>query len=732
MAAVIVTPSVAHSAETEVLEEVVVTADKRSAASIQDIPLSVQAIKGDSLQEAGSVDFMDYFRTIAGLSVNDNGPGEKQYIIRGVQSSGAGTVGLYLGEVIVTGYDNNPDIKMFDIDRIEVLRGPQGTTFGSSALSGAMRWIPKTPEYDGFDANLGVGVRSLRYSDDLGWQLDGMLNVPLVANKLAVRFAGMVLDKAGYIDNRFKNDTNDEDTKAFRGMASWRITDDLEFSMFGMVQNMDVGSRNFYNDTALMLPLSPSLKGQDLPGQYYSSILTGAGFEDDTELYNAKLVFEKPWGTVTGTYSVFDRSQFRKGSDSEGSELLFGLPADENPAYLGVGYDREVTSSEIRFSSRWNSPVQILAGLFQQTEDRSQATTYVFTDPITARDLDLNAEAARRETYTDLDELAAFGEVTWNLTDRLALTGGARWFDQKVDQQVNVLMGYIYRPGTGLQPPLHFSFSDTIFKGNLSYRLNDDVLAYAQVAEGYRAGGPNDRSAMDRANVFIPPGFESDSLVNYELGFKSEFLHRRLQLNGSVYYIDWSNIQVSRQAFADDGNIFSYRGNGGGAEVEGVELEFAARPLAGLSVGGSFNYLDAKLTENMPLAREGVKGDRIPYSPKISGSLNLRYEHQLSRNLMGFLGGDWSYYGDTTNQFRPTDFYYRKIGSYEITNVRGGIESANGWSVVLAVDNLFDANDVISYTFDYTATSFPPGVFLPDNKARPWPRTFALTFRKQF
>lgn len=724
--------SVVYSAEAEVLEEVLVTADKRGATSVQDIPLSVQANKGDTLQESGSIDFMDYFRTIPGLSLNDTGPGEKQYVIRGVQSSGAGTVGLYLGEVIVTGFDNNPDIKMFDVDRIEVLRGPQGTTFGSSALSGTIRWMPNEPEYDRIASNVGVGIRSLRHSNDLGWQLDGMLNVPLIEDKLAVRFSGVVLDKAGYIDNRFEDDGNSEDTKAFRGMASWRITDDLEFSMFGMAQNMDVGARNFFNDTALMLPLSDTLNGQDLPGSYYSKVLTSAAFEDDIEIYNGKLVLDKSWGTLTGTYSIFDRTTFRKGAAEEGSELLFGLPADENPAYLGGGYDRKVTSSEIRFGSRWNGPIQVLAGVFLQNEDRDQATTFVFTDPVTGRDRDIAAEAARRETYTELDEFATFGEVILGITDRLTLTGGFRWFDQKVKQQINVLMGYIYLPGSGLQDPLHFSFSDTIFKGNLAYKVSDDVLAYVQVAEGYRAGGPNDRSAMDRANVFIPPGFESDSLINYEMGVKSNFLNNRLQLNGSIYFIDWSNIQVARQAIADDGNIFSYRGNGGGAEVKGIELELAAHPSDGLSIGGGLSYMDAKLTKDMPLAREGVTGDRIPYSPEISGNLNARYERPLFDGSMGFVAGDWSYYGDTTNNFRPSNFYYRKIGSYQVANIRGGIENEAGWSLILALDNVFDADDVISYTFDYTAVSFPPGVFLPDNKARPWPRTFSVTFRKQF
>lgn len=719
-------------ATAQAIEEIIVTANKRSATSTQETPLSVQAIGGNELKETGSVDFMDYFRRVPGLSVDDEGPGDKVYIIRGIQSTGAGTVGLYFGEVIVTGFNNQPDLKMFDIDRIEVLKGPQGTTFGSSSLSGTIRWIPNTPQYDRIESDVGIGLTTLRHSDDLGTQVEGMINVPLIEDKAAIRISGLLLDRVGYVDTMFEDDANYEDSKAIRGMFAWRVTDELELSTFGMFQNMNVGTRNFFNDTARMLPMSDTLNGQDLPGEYYQGILTRGSTDDDTSIYNAQLVLDKSWGTVTGTYSVFDRFFFRKGADSEASELLFGLPADENPAYLGHGSDRQITSTEIRFASRWEGPFQILAGAFYQQEDRDQVTNYVFTDPITGRDLRVDAEAARRETHTSVDEIAMFGEVSWELTDQLTLTGGGRWFDQSVDEQVNVIMGYIYQPGTGPEEDLDFGFDDVIFKANLSYELSDDLLFFTQIAEGYRYGGPNDRSAMERTNVFIPPGFESDSLINYEIGLKSTLLNGQLLLNSSIYFMDWSDIQVQQQAIAEDGNIFSYRGNGGGAEVKGVEMELAASPIDGLSIGATLNYLDAKLTADMPIARDGLKGDRIPYTPEISGSANVRYERPVSNELTGFIAGDWSYYGDTTNQFRPDNgLYYRPIDSYTLTNVRGGM-AGDDWSLVLAVNNVFDADDVISYTFDYTAVSFPEGVFLPDNKARPWPREISIMFRKEF
>lgn len=151
----------------QAIDEIVVTADKRRQVAIQDIPISVQALRGAELEDSGALDFMDYYRQVPGLSVNNYGPGNKQYIIRGIQSGGAGTVGVYFGEIIVTGGDTGDggrqtDIKLFDMERIEVLKGPQGTTFGSSSLSGTIRFIPNEPEYDRFAAEIGGGTTTCR------------------------------------------------------------------------------------------------------------------------------------------------------------------------------------------------------------------------------------------------------------------------------------------------------------------------------------------------------------------------------------------------------------------------------------------------------------------------------------------------------------------------------------------------------------------------------------------
>ena len=244
------------------IEEIVVTATKRGDASIQDIPLSVQAISGDSLQESGALAFNDFFRQIPGLSVVDQGPGDKRYIIRGITSAGAGTVGLYFDEIVVTGNmlttdgGRSIDVRLFDMDRIEVLKGPQGTTFGSSSLSGAIRWIPAYPDMNQASMDVGAGFNSTRHSDGLGYTVDAMVNIPVVKDRVALRFAGIKIDNDGYIDNMFREDANDDDTEALRGILAVQVTDNLKFSVLGMHQDAKTHARAGWMDQMIDLPVS--------------------------------------------------------------------------------------------------------------------------------------------------------------------------------------------------------------------------------------------------------------------------------------------------------------------------------------------------------------------------------------------------------------------------------------------------------------------------------------------
>jgi outer membrane receptor protein involved in Fe transport len=235
----------------EGIDEVVVTATKRGAAAIQDVPLAIQALSADALQAKGAIDFADFYRSISGLSVQDEGPGDKRYIIRGVNSSGAGTVGVYLDENIITGENaqngggQSPDIKLFDLERVEVLKGPQGTTFGSSSMSGTIRYITKKANVDDWSIDFQSALRSTDGAS-LGLQTDGALNAPIVPGVFALRVSGFYADLPGFISNRFHEGANSEKSKAGRLQGTLKITDDLTLSAMAMLQDVEQNSKNYF------------------------------------------------------------------------------------------------------------------------------------------------------------------------------------------------------------------------------------------------------------------------------------------------------------------------------------------------------------------------------------------------------------------------------------------------------------------------------------------------------
>ncbi|MEJ8567806.1 TonB-dependent receptor [Elongatibacter sediminis] len=722
------------------LEEVVVTASKRGGQLIQDIPITVQAISGDRLQETGALDFNDYFRLVPGLSVNDQGPGHKTYIIRGISSSGAGTVGLYFDETIITGEflssegGRQPDIRLFDMDRIEVLKGPQGTTFGSSSLSGTIRWIPNAPDLSEFSAEIGGTLSSTKNADFPSWDVDAMVNIPLVADRFALRLAATVIEKEGYIDTRFAEDVNYDDSEAVRAMLAFQATDNLLISATAMTQESKTGGRAGHMDLLIDLPASSSLNGGAAPSDHWNNTLSAEPFKDNIDLYNLKAEYSADWGTVTATGSILDReTDFFRDASAE-IEIITGLtfPADgTGQTTIIQPQDRKLTQGELRFASNWDGPVQVLVGGFTQKEERHFQSAVLTTDPVTGKVTDDSIAYLDRLVDTDIDEVAFFGELTWQATDRLAITGGVRWFEFDLDEIATAVTGFPGTPGSGPGNPLSSTESDTIFKFNVGYDFTDDVLGYATFSQGYRAGGTNDQTAASLAGVSIPAGFGSDSVDNYEIGIKSTLMDSRLVFNAAAFFMDWTDIQVLRRAIAPGGLQFAYRGNGGAAEVTGLEFELTAYPTDRLQLGATFGWTDAELTQDLPVADDGMDGDALPYVPEYSFSLSGRYEFPFLTSIggMGFIGGDLTFQDDQQNRLRPTDSTYREIDSYSVFNLRVGVDGEK-WSAIAGVNNLFDEDETTAYTFN--GNSQPAVGYVPPGEVRPWPRTFYLSFRRTF
>lgn len=720
------------------LQEIVVTASKRGAQNVQDLAFSVQAIGKDRLAEEDILEFNDYFRKVPGLAVWEQGPGDQRFVIRGVNTKGAASVGVYFDEVVVTdenadnGGGRQGDVKLFDVDRVEVLRGPQGTTFGSSSMTGTIRVLPMMPALDKFSADVGVGTSSTSESGDLGWRADGFVNIPLITDRLAVRFSGLKLDRPGYIDSRFAKDDNDEDATAYRGILAWKLSDSLMLTMMAMRQEQATHGRPFYNFAEPNLPLNPAFNGEPVSG-YVNRNLSRAGFDDAMNLYNVKLNWTQDWGSITATSSIYNRHSLFDRDSSVALEVLSAgaLPANGGGrSIISQFKQRELFSNELRFASAWKGRFQLLAGVFYQEEDRTLDTEIFTTDPVTGTRASNFRVLFGRGADASIDELALFSELAFAATDKLTVTGGVRWADFDVLAQDSATVNFGGSPGPGAGPERPFSESKATFKGNVSYAFTPQYLAYAQVSEGFRSGGANNTAAGALVGVTIPDGFESDDLVNYEIGAKTSWLGGTLVLNGAGYFIDWSNIQTVQQARAPSGIQVPYQGNAGSAEIVGLELEMSARVLQGLDVSVGVNVNDAKFTEDFPVLADGRDGDKIPYVPDYTASLDVRYEWPIAfAGRSAFVGGDVTFTGKQGSEVNPTDLYYRDIDAYTLASLRTGLKGES-WSATLALENAFDEKQPISYVFDFRSAAGPG--LNPDGLVRPWPRTVSLTFRKSF
>lgn len=681
------------------LEEIIVTATKRGSLSLQEIPFSIQVISGEDLASVGAIDFNDFYRRIPGLSVLDAAPGNKRFVVRGVSGSGAGTVGVYYDEVVVTGKNVSEggfqaDLTLFDIDRVEVLKGPQGTTFGSSSLAGTVRYITNKPDPGGVSGRLSAGGRATDGAD-IGGQFEGMVNIPLVADKLAVRMAAFYQDQPGYIDAPLtgQEGANGVESFAFRGSVQFQPIDSMTLNFMALVQEYDVDGDAFFHEMDLF--------GNPL-GKFEQFNLARVPKEDDIDIYSATFDYEMDIGTLSGSWSRFERNADSAARDATPVLLTLGITPPEQPSIIVSAKNRSRDTFELRFASGWDNPFQILAGVFYSDDDEQVPTLVQNTDARGNPDPNGRIWLDSLQ-FNTIEELAFFGDISVTLLDRITATVGARYYDFETNTSTNSVIAFPGRPGGGLSPTHTSNEDGVIWKFNLSYELTEDVMAFLNIAEGFRVGGTNNPGVCHVCD--IPSQFNSDSLTNYEAGMKTVWMDNRLQINGAVYYLDWSDIQMQQFAIPPPGSgitgRYRFQGNGGAADVLGVEFDITASPTENLRLGAVLNYVEAELAEDVPGGGIGLDGDELEYTPEFTFVGSADYTQPMA-SWTGSVGMDVIHVSDQTTATSPLDSVYRKLDSYWLVNLRARISSKEDWSVNVVASNILD-DDSIRTAYDATA-----------------------------
>ena len=767
-------------ATAQVLEEITVTATKRETR-IQDVPFSINAQTAADIQRTGATDLEELSRNVAGLTVQNLGPGQSQVAIRGVsagqivrdQPGVKEQVGVYLDESVISLSLFTPDFDLYDLNRVETLRGPQGTLFGSGSVGGTIRYITNKPDADAFDANVELDLNSVT-DGDVGGAVKGMVNLPLGDGNAALRLVGYTTEYGGFIDARqesgsIKSDVNGGSRTGVRAALTFDIGDSITITPRLVYQ--EIQADGFNRQEAFNLFANPytTTRPSIQLGEREQHLLLDEEFTDETLL--ADVVFEAAFDAFDLTFvgSQMDREILvsRDASALTGSVSVdLGYP-DAGvllPSNLRDTTDLKQTTFETRLSSNSDGALQWLFGAFISNTDRKYGQRLPTPGYAAVTDATLGAgtSAAVANGFTDLDspynallpydieQLAIFGEVSFDVSDALQVTVGGRWYD--FEESRRFYSGGLFANGDDQTDTTSSDgFTPRVMA---SFDMNDNVTLNAQVSQGFRLGGVNDplnATLCTPEDLQIFGSFQSyqdEKLWNYEAGIKSGF-GNGVTLNAAVFYSDIEDLQATLDAGSCSSRV-SF--NVPKAHTQGVEFELGANPSDSLylSLAGSFleSEFDSTVVDGSGAVIGGLRsGNRLASVPdfQIAASGSYYFPFDLFGGSDGFVTATIHHVGDritqpsdqesgagvfssglpfggaTGNETTTLDL---ELDPYTIINLSTGIEK-DDWSAVLYIHNVGDENADISFDRERGGRA---RLGFRTNK----PRTIGITFRKSF
>jgi iron complex outermembrane receptor protein len=695
------------------LDEIIVTARRREE-SLQDVPISVAAFSDAEITRSMMDGIEDYLARTPGVSFMSTGARDRKDItIRGISnflttdsSSRVGTFGFYIDEFNVSAGTSNPQV--MDIDRIEVLRGPQGTYFGRNAVGGAINITTKKPDLQDFQAESTVEVA--RFST---YGIDGIVNLPLVEDVFAIRANLRYQESDGNIENIHPiGGGNGSENRYGRISLRYAPTDRLLFDLSGSYTRQRVDMREGV----------PSGVFADFSRGLYSGIVgpgvtphpDGVGFyPENTDRVNFNRLQElgADFYILNGRISYdFDRFSFRSITGFIDSEQL--LSGDIDGSSFDYFYEsnpvkRDSFSQEMRLQSTGEWGVDWTVGAIVAEENGStNSQTFAGSAMPFGLPEGFNVSAGFVIEDNDSGSKALFGEAVWHLTERMDITGGLRYTyeDVSIDAQTN----------QGQTAAQEASFDDFSPKVSISYRFSEDLMSYATISKGFKSGG------LQIGTQFGSDSFDSETLWNYEVGLKSNLLDNRVRLNATAFYMDWSDVQAQfNEGVLIDGELVFFAGiqNAASARSYGFEADVSALIGDRLALNAGFGYVNAKFIEFQNAfvenATHDLSGRSLPSAPKWSLNADAEYGFPVARDFDGYVRLEWFYRDDSepdlpslVNEGFPWD-----VPSFHHVNLRIGIERER-FSVTAFVENLLDEK---YYTNAYEKV-FLGGVFLEPSK----------------
>jgi outer membrane receptor protein involved in Fe transport len=677
------------------INEVVVTANKRTE-TVHEVAMSVSVVSGADLTKTQTLDLQDLEASVPGLSIEGGGPGGGERItLRGLNSGGDGAN-------VTTVVDNVPvsfslanteggvlasDFDTYDLNRIEVLRGPQGTLYGADAEGGIVKYVTNPPDPTAYHFGMEAGADDVDHGG-VGEEIKGYANIPLVNDTLAIRATGYYETLPGWIGNPILDGTKDNVGRRFGGRFSalWRPISNLTIRGTAFLQEKngeDIDAVNVYgaSNPANSFGLVNGYNNYHYNGEPTRNRLAVFSLDVDYDLTWVKLESITSYGVQHESY-------------------LFDQTSDAG----GFGPGTSAVQQQIDAINKFNQEVRISSNpgntLFGKAFDWQFGVFYTHEIVTFDQDINLVASGVSQTGYlldavlpSRYHDVAGYGDLTYHFTPKFDVEVGGRVSGDASQSQI-VVSGIFAGGGPFNFPQITNSDTSGTFSFASRYHFTDDVLAYIRIASGFRPGGPELPVPGQPASV--PLTYGPDSTLNYEIGLKSEFFDKRLSFELTGFYIDWKNIQIPVEIITANGD-FGVTGNGGTAVSEGAEFSLRWRPITGLRFAFAGAYTDAHLTQDAP-GLGGLNGQSLPYVPKLSTTLSGDYEWPIPGDAKAFVGGSWSHIGSRYSDFSTEPgFGNLPIPSYETLSAQLGVRKG-AYTFELYGKNLTDSRGVTYYS----------------------------------
>lgn len=728
------------------LEVIEVTATRRSG-SIQAAPLNITALDADVMKDQNISELADVARWVPGLTITDQGGRSgSPIIVRGLNtnssgpSSDGGTVATYINEIPVS-----VDMRLVDVERVEVLIGPQGTLYGAGTLGGAIRYMLKEPELDFISGEVFGDVFQTQESDSVGGETGFIFNLPLIEDKLAVRTSLNIYEDPGFIDyaytvrepgvsitdpdwtnldavnSNLKNvkDANGETTTTGRISLRYKANESFEGTLNYFYQKQDTEGRSIVHHNSL----NENNGLNDRIGKYESAYRFEEPREKEDQLLSLELKADLGFAELVSATGI---SQFEADGQRDQTDLLIRLDYgyEEFPSFSA--FTRELDevdtfTQELRLVSQSDSDLSWIVGGFYNKTD-TDASSREFTPGFDQFAVDNFGGAQLRPdsleyleiTGSKVTESALFGEVGYQVTDKLDITIGARFYEYDVESKAAFdfpLANTLYEGAAPDEISVNFEENEAgdngnLFKFNAKYQFTDSVMAYATISEGFRIGGSNGLVPCptplpeDQQTGCGTPDemlYDADTTTNYELGFKSTWMRSQLHFNAALFNVDWDNAQI---AGATTVGQLPYLSNAGSANAKGIEIATRAILSDSFTAYATYAYTKAELTSDAPYlfnadGTNGAKdGDRLPGSPEHQFSMGINYQTDVLNDKTLDINYGLTAQSDVISKVGLRD-NGEALPGYSLSNISAKL-TADAWSTTLYVDNLFNKYAVTS------------------------------------